>query len=125
MQDTHGRDHPSDNPAFNAHQTKQEQLYILADMLYIYKPLWGTEEGPLVDYRAVVKSGSDIIPGRTQDESLEMINRAIEFIISVGAMQEDEARRGRIRNTLFISLALIAFVGMAWLIPHLPQILSH
>ena len=116
MQDVHDRERPSDNPAFNAHQTAQEQLHILADMRYTYKPFLRVEEGPLVDYREVIKGGSDTIPGRTPDESLEMINRAIDFIISAGLMQEDEARRVRIRNMLFISFALIAFAGIGWMI---------
>lgn len=124
MQTTPSRARPSDNPAFNANQSAQEQLYILADMLYIYKPFWGVEGGPLVDYREVVKSGADTIPGRTRGESLDMINRAIDFVTSAGAVQEAEAQRVRLRNMLAISFVLIAVVGIGWMVSYLHQIVS-
>ena len=103
-------------------------MYILADMLYIYKPLRGIEGGPLVDYREVVTSGIDTIPGRTRDESLDMINRAIEFIITVGAMQAEERQRVLIKRMSVIILSTVGLIGTlwasGWAIPQLAQVLS-
>lgn len=122
MQRNTERERPSDNPQLNANQTMQEQVETLANMRYSYS-LFGWEGGPLVDYRRVVEDGSDTIPGRTQDESLEMIERATRFIIRFERGKRTRAARSRLIRVAVITLVLAGAVVLAvWVFPHLADL---
>ncbi len=103
-----------DTRRFNENQTKAEQYEALGTLDY-YRDILGPG-GQLVELREAILNEGETIPGRTSDESLQMVNVAISTTIKWMNFDIDERMKRTIKLTIMSFAALILLASMPFLL---------